>query len=215
MSTFAWKEDAMSTEAGAQTGQPRPIGGDADAAGERHEPQTLIRESIKYRRRAQDAEHRAEALDAEIDGLRQAQHDREAALQAELDQARAEAEALGARLANIERDRCLERELVRAGCVDAETALALARERLADGEPPEDPAAFAKTLLEEKPHLRGAASTGPSPAPSSLPPPTAGAKPAGDHTPRRAAQHLAERARQTGSATDVMAYMRARRAVGA
>ena len=205
----------MSTEAQTQTGQSHPVGHDADAAGERHEPQTLIRESIKYRRRAQEAEHRAEALDAEIDGLRQAQHDREAAFQVELDRARAEAEALGARLANIERDRCLERELVRAGCVDTETALALARERLADGEPPEDPAAFAKTLLEEKPHLRGDASTGPSPAPSSLPPPTAGAKPAGDHTPRRAAHRLAERARQTGSATDVMAYMRARRAIGA
>ncbi|HUU92837.1 MAG TPA: hypothetical protein VM238_16725 [Phycisphaerae bacterium] len=205
----------MSTEAQTQTGQSRFVGHDADAAGERREPQMLIRESVKYRRRAQEAERRAEAFEAEIDSLRQARQDREAALQAELDQARAETEALGARLADLERDRSLERELVRAGCADTETALALARERLSDGGPPEDPAAFAKTLLAEKPHLRGAASTGPSPAPSSLPPPTTGAKPAGDRAPHRTAQRLAERARQTGSAGDVMAYMRARRAVGA
>jgi len=205
----------MSTEAPAQKGQPRPAGRQADAAGERQEPQTLIRESIKYRRRAQEAERRAEALEAEIDGLRQAQQDREAALQAELDQARAEADARGARLADLERDRNLERELVRAGCADPETALALARQRLNGGEPPEDPAAFAKALLQEKPHLRVGSSAAPSPVSSSLPPPTAGAKPAGDHAPRRTAQRLAERARETGSTADVMAYMRARRAVGA
>jgi hypothetical protein len=204
----------MSTEAQTQTGQPRPIGGDADAVGERQEPQTFIRESIKYRRRAQEAERRAEALEVEIDGLRQAQQDREAALEAELGRTRTEADALGVRLADLERDRNLERELVKAGCADTETGLALARERLTDGELPADLAAFAKALLEEKPHLRVASSAGALPAPSSLPPPTAGAKPAGDPALRRSPQRLAERARQTGGTGDVMAYMRARRAVG-
>ncbi len=207
----------MSTEAQTQKGQPQHD--PTVAAGERQEPQTFVRESVKYRRRAQEAERRAEALEAEIDGLRQAQQDQEAALQSELSQARAEADALDARLAGLERDSNLERELVKAGCADVETAIALARQRLTDGlprrgEPPEDLAAFAKALLEEKPHLRVASSAGPSPAPSPLPPPTAGAKPAGDRAPRRAAQRLAERARQTGSAGDVMAYMRARRTVG-
>lgn len=205
----------MSTEAPAQKGQPLAAGRDADEPGERHEPQTTIRESIKYRRRAQDAERRAEALEAEIDGLRQARHEREAALEAELAQARGQAEALRGRLADFERNRSLERELVKAGCTDTETALALARERLTGGEPPEDPAAFAKALLQEKPHLRGVCSAGPVGTLSALPPPTAGAKPAGDAAPRRMAQRLAEQARQSGSAGDVMAYMRARRAVGA
>ena len=132
----------MSTEAETQKGQPQP---DLPVAtGGRQEPQTLIRESIKYRRRAQEAERRAEALEAEFDGLRQAQQDREVALQAELSQARAEADALGARLADLERDRNLERELVKAGCADAETVLALARQRLIDGEPPENLSAFAE-----------------------------------------------------------------------
>ena len=202
----------MSTEAETQKGQPQPD--PTVAAGERQEPQTLIRESIKYRRRAQEAERRAEALEAEIDGLRQAQQDREVGLQTELSQARAEADALDARLADLERDRNLERELVKAGCADAETVLALARQRLINGEPPEDLSAFAKTLLDEKPHLRVASSADPSPAPSPLPPPTASAKPAGVQAPRRAAQRLAERASQTGSTGDIMAYMRARRTVG-
>ena len=226
----------MSTDARTQTGQASPAGAtDAPDAGRipaghgtpaaagRQEPQTVIQESIKYRRRAQDAERRAEALEAEVAGLRQTAEDRAAALEAELGQARAEAETLRGRLDAVERDHRLERELVRAGCADAETALALARERLAGQPGPEDAAAFAKALLDEKPQLasgaptrpagRGAASVrGPAPA---LPPRTAGAKPAGESDSRRAANRLALRARETGTPGDVMAYMRARRGAAA
>lgn len=225
----------MSTDARTQTGQASPAGAtDAPDAGRmpsghgtlaaagRQEPQTIIQESIKYRRRAQDAERRAEALETEVASLRQTAEDRAAALEAELGQARAEAETLRGRLDAVERDHRLERELVRAGCADAETALALARERLADQPAPEDAAAFAKALLAEKPHLasgaptrpadRGGAGRGPAPA---LPPRTAGAKPAGESDPRRAANRLALRARETGTPGDVMAYMRARRGAAA
>jgi len=181
--------------------------------GARESPQSLIQESVKYRRRAQEAERRAEALEAELAGLREAQEGRTVAVEADLAQARAEAEDLTARLEGLQRDRCLERELVRAGCVDAETALAVARERLAQGDPPEDLAAFAKGLLEEKPHLRGSAA--PRRTDASLPPPTSGPKPAGNEAPSRAADRLAEQARQTGSPRDVMAYVRARRGIRA
>ncbi|MBE3070498.1 MAG: hypothetical protein IMZ66_09720 [Planctomycetes bacterium] len=215
----------MSTDARTQTGQAPPAGAtDAPDAGRmpsdhgtpavpgRQEPQTIIQESIKYRRRAQDAERRAEALETEVAGLRQTAEDRAAALEAELGQARTEAETLRGRLDAVERDHRLERELVRAGCADAETALALARERLADQPAPEDAAAFAKALLDEKPHLAAGAPTRPADRPAlALPPRTAGAKPAGESDPRRAANRLALRARETGTPGDVMAYMRARR----
>lgn len=207
----------MSTDAQTQTGQAQRGGHDESPAaqGARQEPQAIIQESIKYRRRAQEAERRAEALEIEINSLRQAEQGRGAALEAELDQARAEAQTLRARLTDLEHNRDLERELAKAGCADAETAMALAKQRLAGGESPEDLAAFAKALLEEKPHLRGASVAHPVSEPAPLPPRTSGAKPAGENAPCRAAQRLAERARQTGNTGDVMAYMRARRAVGA
>jgi len=188
-----------------------------DAAGARRDPQMLVQESIKYRRRAQEAERRAETLEAEIQGLRQGQDDRAAALEADLAQARADADALRGRLEGVERDRQLERELTRAGCTDAETALALAQQRLAGGLPPEDLATFARGLLEEKPHLRGAPAAAPAARPDAarpprgLPPRTAAARADGASAPHRAAERLAEQARQTGSAGDLMAYMRARR----
>jgi hypothetical protein len=188
-----------------------------DAAGARRDPQTLIQESIKYRRRAQEAERRAETLEAEVQNLRQGRDDRNASLETDLAQARADADSLRGRLESVERDRQLERELARAGCADAETALALAQQRLAGGPPPEDLAAFARGLLEEKPHLRG---TGAAPAaakpdasrpPRGLPPRTAAARADGASAPHRAAERLAERARQSGNSGDLMAYMRARR----
>ncbi len=213
----------MSTDASAQTGQTPPDGagpsrrepdGPADAPTTRQQPHALIQESIKYRRRAQEAERRLEALEAEIADLRDGHDHHAAALQAQLDQAHTAADALRGRLADLERDRTLERELARAGAADTETALALAHERLAGQEAPEDLAAFAKALLKEKPQLRGAPKQ-PTARTAALPPKTAGAKPASDDAPRRAAQRLADQARQTGQTGDVLAYMRARRGVTA
>ena len=208
----------MSTDVQAPTGQVPPPGRDEapTTTGMRQEPQTLIQESIKYRRRAQDAERRAAALEAEIQALRQAQDERAASLETKLAEAAAEADTLRRRFDSLERDRQLERELLRAGCADTETALALAHQRLASSDAPGDLATFAKGLLEEKPHLRAKA---PAPLPAgpsrALPPPTAAVKPAAANEPRRAATRLAEQARETGNAGDLMAYMRARRGRGA
>jgi len=218
----------MSTDVRPTTGQAPADGCDeapaatgaraADKSAFRESPQTLIQESIKYRRRAQEAERRAEALEAEIEELRQARDERASAIDADLAQAKAETEALRLRLETVEHDRHLEHELVRAGCADTETALALSRERLGGNPPPEDLAAFARSLLEEKPHLRG--ETGNIPAHGSrgsrgLPPRTAAVKPAGDSAPRRATERLATEARRTGNPRDLMAYMRVRRSGGA
>jgi hypothetical protein len=208
-----YKEEAMSTDVQAQMGQaPSNQAGEVPATSGRESPQTLVQESIKYRRRAQEAERRAEALEAEVLALRQGEGDRAAALERELSESRAEAETLRGRIETTERDRRLERELVRAGCTDPETALALAHERLAEAAAPEDLAVFARGLLDEKPNLRsGPAGSGrpESPASPALPPRSGGAKPMGG--PVRAADRLADRVRVTGSTGDLMAYMRARR----
>jgi galactokinase len=208
----------MSTDVRIPTDQGPAAGRDGSPApaGDRPSAQSLVQESIKYRRRAQEAERRAEALETEIQALREAQDGRASSLENELAQTRNEAETLRGRLEAVERDRRLERELFRAGCTDTETALALARERLSCGQPPEDLAGFARTLLEEKPHLRTVPDApGTSPGPRGLPPRTAAAKPSSQPPVRRIADRLAEQARQSGSATDLMAYMRARRAPGA
>jgi len=198
----------MSTDAPTPTGQA--------TAGDHTSPQTLVQESIKYRRRAQEAERRAEALEAEVLALREAEDGRAGALEQELAQVRGEAESLRNQMETVQRDRELERELARAGCTDTETALALARERLAGGPPPEDLAALARGLLDEKPHLRAAPDTPARvPATHGLPPRTVAPQPPAHAAPRRIADRLAEQARQSGSSTDLMAYMRARRATGA
>ncbi|MEA3367162.1 MAG: hypothetical protein U9R68_03495 [Planctomycetota bacterium] len=206
----------MSTDASTQTDQTPPDGSGQppEVPGTRQPPHAIIQESIKYRRRAQEAERRVEALETEVNDLRDGRDQQAAGLQAQLDQARAEAETLHGRLADLERDRNLEHALAQAGVADAETALALARERLAGQDAPEDLAAFAKGLLDEKPHLRGVPARS-ADSPAALPPKTAGAKPASDDAPRRAAQRLADHARQSGRHGDVLAYMRARRGVTA
>jgi hypothetical protein len=186
------------------------------------EGRNAVQESIRYRRRAQEAERRAEALETEVQELREGQTERITALETELTAARTETGVLRSQLDAVERDRKLEREFVIAGCADIETALALAHQRLAsqegaagaDGRAPaiEDPALFVRELLEEKPHLR-TASAGNPPLPHAaegLPPKTAGARTASAGGPRRALERLAQQARD-GSSKDLMAYMRARR----
>jgi hypothetical protein len=199
----------MSKDASAQTG-PSASGGAQQAP----QSETLVRESIKYRRRAQEAERRAEALEAEVNDLRRERDEHAARLEEELVAARAEMQAFEARLIAIDRDRRLERELVQAGCVDMETAMALAGQRLAGQEPPSDLQAFAKRLLEEKPHLHGESSHAGVSAPAQgLPPRTTGVKLAGGNAHRRGLDRMADQARRTGNPKDVMAYMRTRRGV--
>lgn len=194
----------MSTEAGTQTGQSASSGG-------RQEPQAVIRESAKYRRRAQEAERRAEALEAELEAMRGEREEESSRLGADLAAARGEADSLRGRVEAIEHDRRLEREFLAAGCADVEAAVALARHRLAGQEPPEDLKTFARALLDEKPHLRGEPATVAGAAARGLGPCTTGVKPAGASGQRRVLDRLADQARQTGNAKDVMTYMRARR----
>jgi TolA-binding protein len=209
------KEEAMSTDVRTQAGQAQPEGCEEASlgVGMRQEPQAVIQESIKYRRRAQDAERRVQAMEAELTELRQTEGQRAAGLEAELGQARAEVETLRGRMETLERDRQLERELATAGCGDMEAGLAVARARLASGAAGDDLAELARTLVAEKPHLRGAA-TGPvvpPTAPGRLPPPSAGPKSDLAGGVRRATERLADRARESGSSSDVLAYMRSRR----
>ncbi len=192
----------MSTAGGAQAGQ-------SASSGERQEPQAVIRESAKYRRRAQEAERRAEALEAELEAMRGEREEESSRLGADLTAARGEADSLRGRVEAIERDRRLEREFLAAGCADVEAAVALARHRLAGQEPPEDLKTFARALLAEKPHLRGEPAA--AAAARGLGPCTTGVKPAGASGQRRVLDRLADQARQTGNAKDVMTYMRARR----
>jgi len=194
----------MSTAGGAQAGQSALSGG-------RQEPQAVIRESAKYRRRAQEAERRAEALEAELEAMRRDREEESSRLGADLTAARSEAEDLRGRVEAIERDRRLEREFLSAGCADVEAAVALARHRLAGQEPPEDLKTFARALLAEKPHLRGESAAAAGAAARGLGPCTTGVKPAGASGQRRVLDRLADQARQTGNAKDVMTYMRARR----
>jgi hypothetical protein len=194
----------MSTAGGAQAGQSASSGG-------RQEPQAVIRESAKYRRRAQEAERRAEALEAELEAMRGEREEESSRLGADLTAARGEADSLRGRVEAIERDRRLEREFLAAGCADVEAAVALARHRLAGQEPPEDLKTFARALLAEKPHLRGEPAAAAGAAARGLGPCTTGVKPAGASGQRRVLDRLADQARQTGNAKDVMTYMRARR----
>ncbi len=207
----------MSQEMRAQEGQAESgKSPSATRTGEWVEPRAVIQESIKYRRRAQEAERRVESLEAEVAALRSDQADRASSLESELAAARTETEAMRGRLATVERDRRLERELAKAGCADTETALALARERLeseaAEGTWKDDPAGFVRGLLDEKPHLRGTSGTkAPAPRPAEvLPPKTAGAKAPGASGPQRAISRLATQAR-SGDTRDLMTYLRARR----
>jgi len=201
----------MSTDVQPSTGQAPATarGNDAAARGVRPEPPSLVQESIKYRRRAQEAERRAEALEQEVQELRASQDQRATALEADLAATRAETQALQHRLDQSDRQRALERELLRAGCLDVEAGLAVSLQRLGDAPLPEDLAALVRGLLDEKPHLRRPASAA-GPTAAGLPPPTAAARSA--PAPRRAADRLADQARTTGSPADLMAYMKARRA---
>ena len=213
-------DDARTHE--GQAGPPATTDEAEAGTGVRQEPPSLIRESIKYRRHAQEAERRVETLEAEVRALRESREAGSTALERDLAAARAEADALRRDLDTLRADRRLEQAFLKAGCTDPEAAVAVARLRLArQGEPagppsgeagaalPQDVDALVREILSEKPHLAA------GPASPGLPPHGAGLKPAGASAVRGAVGRLAEQARQTGRPADVAAYLRARRATGA
>jgi hypothetical protein len=166
-----------------------------------------VRESIRHRRRAQEAEQRAAALEAEVEELRQAQDGTNRSLEETLASERRRGEELQKRLDAMAAERELERELIRAGAIDPEAALLVARERLAAlGDEEVDLPALAQRVLEEKPYLRPTQKREVEP----LGRRSQGARPAGSSEAAKS-RRLADSARQTGRRADLVEYMRTRR----
>jgi hypothetical protein len=171
---------------------------------------TDVRESIRYRRRAQDAEQRAAELERAMERLHEEHSVRLESLDGELAEWRRRCEQAEQEAAALARDRRIERELLRLGARDPETALLVVRERLAQGggAAEADLAAVAAQVLQEKPYLRADGGAGevvpPLGRPSAVVRPTAS-----QQKPRSG--RLAAEARQTGRRTDLLRYMQARR----
>jgi len=167
-----------------------------------------VRESIRYRRRAQQAEERCQALEAELDTLRQGHSGESEQTRAALADERTRREALEQQLVTLDAERRLERELIRAGARDPETAMLVARQRLAArGDPADvDAEGLAREVLEEKPYLRTAVR-------DEVPP--LGRSARGAQAPAAGRRHRAEKlatvARASGRRADIVEYMRARR----
>lgn len=186
-----------------------PMDRDPAPAGQDGETPKLVdvRESIRYRRRAQEAEQRCTALESEVEELRRTQSERATSADNALAEERRQRESLEQRVEQLHAERLLERELIRGGARDPETALLVARERLAAaGGAETDLARLAREVLEEKPYLKadqrdevpplGRTSQGVRPSPNRR---------------RTRADRLAASARASGRRADVVEYMRARR----
>ncbi|MBN2584664.1 MAG: hypothetical protein JXL80_16495 [Planctomycetes bacterium] len=166
-----------------------------------------VRESIRYRRRAQEAEQRTADLEAELEHLRGEREGRLESLEAELQQARTQYEQAEHKLTQLANERQIERELIRLGARDPETALLVVRERLAAaGDQAVDVPQLVAQVLQEKPFLK---SDHGEPVPA-LGRPSGGVRPSAN-AERGRTQKLASEARDTGRRGDLMRYMRARR----
>jgi len=166
-----------------------------------------VRESIRYRRRAQEAEQRCADLEAELQELRLAQNEQAQSQEAALNHQRQQREQTELQVQQLQTERQIERELIRAGTCDPETALLLVRERLAAaGDQPVDIPELVGKLLEEKPHLKASYR-------EPVPPigrPSQGVRPTEAGGPTRL-KRLAVAARSSGQRGDLVQYMRARR----
>ncbi len=155
------------------------------------EKQVPVSEAIRYRRRAQAAERSVEDL------------------RGRLEQAETARAALAHRVEALEEEGSLVRRLAEAGAVDLEAALLLARERRS-ASPEEDAEAVVTRLRREKTYLFAPASAMP---PSAAMMPTAGVKAPVDGR-RMTVEQAARRAKETGDARDLCAYLRVRRQFG-
>ncbi len=184
------------TEATTQQGQDQSepeIGGAEDRQQGRMVP---VGESIKYRRRAQQAEQRLEELDRRYQQL----NEQFARAEAQRDEAQA-------RLAEAQNRAAAERMLAEAGVVDIEAASLLLCRRL-DLAGELDTEAIAdgvERLLIDKPFLAGGQK-----ATASLPPSTASAR-AGEPTAAAQLSRAAQRAAGSGGRKEIAEYLRLRR----
>ncbi len=164
-----------------------------------------VSESIKYRRRAQQAEGAAAKLQQELEDLRGELQQRDEQL-AQADAMRDEASG---RLQALENERQAERLLLASGATDTETALVLLGRRLdLSGEfEPDELHRAVEQLLVDKPSLCGRAV-------GALPSATASAS-AQAGGPAMQLTQAAQRASKTGDRRDVAEYLRLRRRASA
>ena len=146
-----------------------------------------VAESIRYRKRAQGAEKKLQAL-AE-----------------ELSQTEARACEMAERLRNMEVEQELVRKLAVAGAKDLETAVLIARARI-EGETKADLDGVIEQLKKEKRYLFG--DSGVATAAKK----TAGAKDRMQNS-RTALERAAKKAATTGNRTDLQEYLRLRRSL--
>jgi len=166
-----------------------------------------VRESIRYRRRAQEAEQRCADLEAELQESRLARDGQAQSLEAALNHQRHQREQVELQVAQLQTERQIERELIRAGACDTETALLLVRERLsAAGDEAADIPEVVGKLLEEKPHLKTSCREPVPPIGRT----SQGVRPAESNGPTRL-KRLAAAACSSGQRSDLAQYMRARR----
>jgi len=146
-----------------------------------------VGESIRYRKRAQNAEKRVEELAGE------------------LAEARAEAVRLAGEMKGVQKEQELIRRLAAEGARDLEAAVLIAKSRLAR-EGQTDLNGVVEQLKKEKQYLFGEKATAGAAARTS---PAKEPRQVGGATLERAAK----RAAGTGSRTDLQEYMRKRRSL--
>ena len=145
-----------------------------------------VAESIRYRKRAQSAEKRAEIL-AE-----------------QLDQAKSEASKTAERLSDIEVEQKLIRKLAAAGVVDLEVAVLVAQARMKSSSEADLDGVIGQ-LRKEKQYLFGGEISGAAAARK-----TAGAKDRMVNS-QTILEKAAKRAATTGNRTDLQEYLKLRR----
>jgi len=160
-----------------------------------------VGESIKYRRRAQQAEARIQQLEQQLKDVQSqvGRHSEElAAAESQRDEAKVQLTATENRLG-------AERLLNAVGVADVETAVLLLSKRL-DFAEEIDAETFSRQieqLLLDKPFLRSGAE-------AALPPKTASARPAQTSVAAQLSR-AAQRAVQSGNRRDIAEYLRLRR----
>ena len=162
---------------------PEETGGHSDGDSLKLVPVT---ESIRYRKRAQSAEKKIEAL-AE-----------------QLREAKSEAKKMAEQLSSIEVEQKLTRKLAAAGTVDLETAVLIAKARI-EGQDDADLDGVVKQLKREKQHLCAGNSDGAVTAKK-----TAGVKDRMQNS-QTILERAARKAATTGNRTDLQEYLKLRR----
>jgi hypothetical protein len=145
-----------------------------------------VAESIRYRKRAQSAEKKAEALTHE------------------LQQARAEANEASERLRDVRLEQELARKLVVAGTVDVEASVLIAKAAM-EAEPGRDAGSVIEQLKKERPYLFSVQDKGGSAAKKTSP-----VKDRMQNS-QTVVKRAARKAAETGSRRDLEEYLRLRR----